>query len=168
MCALIIEDGTIVTGADSYAEVQDARDYATSRGLTLTGSDAVVEALLRKASDFIDSLESRFQGSRVEVDQPLAWPRSSVFLFNATEEFDTTLIPSLVIKAQCQLAYDASQIDLQPTGTGQEVIREKIDVIEKQYAQRNSGSVSPELNKALAILEPLFGNQGYILSTVRV
>lgn len=167
--ALIIETGAIVEGANSYASVAQARAYAEARGITLPAGDADVEKLLVKACDYIDSQEERFKGERVSADQPLAWPRSGVFLFASETEFDRESIPAQLIKAQCQLAFDAVATDLQPTGTGREVVREKVDVIETEYAKTGSGSVTPELNKADAILSPLFKNQGgFALRTLRV
>src|SRR5688572_8818215 len=132
--ALTIETGAGVTGADSYASVAEARAYATSRGITsLTAlTDAQVEVLLRKASDFLESLESRFKGSRVADDQALAWPRSDVYLFSSDTLFDEEDIPAQILTAQCQLACDAAGTDLLPNGTGREVIRQKVDVIETE------------------------------------
>ena len=167
--ALTIEDGTIVAGADSYATVAEARAYALSRGVTLSATDSVVEILLRKGSDFIESLEDRFKGDRTDPAQPLAWPRAGVILFNATDEAPDDEIPELLKRAQIQLAMDAVDIDLQPTGSGREIIKTKVDVIETEYAKRGSGSILPELNKAMAILQPLLNGGGsFSISTVRV
>lgn len=168
--ALIIEDGTGVANADSYASIAEARAYASARGITLSAVDADVEILLRRGADFIDSLEPQFKGDRVESDQALAWPRENVIVFADTEPLPSTEIPALLLKAQCQLAVDAVSVDLQPTGTGRETIREKVEgAVEVEYAERGSGTLSPEPNKALAILGPLLQNEGgFSLTTIRV
>jgi hypothetical protein len=77
-------------------------------------------------------------------------------------------VPELVKRAQCQLAIDAATYDLMPTGAGREVVREKVDVIETEYAQRGSASVTPLFHKALSFLCPLFRNSSGRLRVVRV
>lgn len=167
--ALIIETGAGVVNADSYASLAELATYATSRGITLTAAtDTAKEVLLRKAADYLDTLEPKFRGSRVEVDQALAWPRSDVYLYGSTELFPATSIPPQLIKAQCQLACDADTTNLLPNGAGREVIRQKVDVIETEYAKQGTSSVKPELNKAMAILEPLLNSNGFAVQTVRV
>jgi hypothetical protein len=42
-----------------------------------------------------------------------------------------------------------------PTGSGKEVIRKKIDVIETEYAPGSGGAVQPVLSKVRAFLSPL-------------
>lgn len=168
--ALTIETGAGVANADSYASVAEARAYASARGVTLSAVDGDVEILLRKACDYLDSLETEYKGSRVESDQALAWPREDVFLFDSEEAFPSTDIPDQLLRAQCQLAVDAVATDLQPTGTGRETLMERVEgAVEVQYAERGSGSVTPELNKANAILGPLLkSGGGFGLTTVRV
>lgn len=158
--ALVIEDGTIVAGANSYATVADARAYASARGLTLSDDDAVVEAALVNAADLLERYD--FKGSRVDAAQELAWPREDVFVFDNDDALAEDEIPALLIKVQCQLAYDATQTELQPTGTGQEVVSEKVDVLEVKYAEKGSGSITPEFNKAEEMLAPLLNTGGAI------
>ena len=49
--ALIIEDGSIVSGANSYAAHTDLADYAALRDVALTTDQGEREALLVKAMD---------------------------------------------------------------------------------------------------------------------
>ena len=71
--ALIVEDGSIVTGAESYISVADASTYHSNRGNTAWASlstDAIREQCLRKATDFMrQAYRSRWQGYRVNEDQ---------------------------------------------------------------------------------------------------
>jgi hypothetical protein len=166
--SLIIEDGTGVENADSYATLAELATYATSRGVTLSGNDAAKEVLLRQAADYLETLEHKYKGSRVDTDQALAWPRSDVYLYGSSTELPEDEIPALLIKAQCQLACDAQTLNLLPNGAGREVIRQKVDVIETEYAKQGTGSVKPELNKAMAILAPLLNTNGFAVQTVRV
>lgn len=166
--AIVVETGLGVSGANSYVSVADARVWASSRGITLPVTDAEVEVLLLKAVDVVESFRARYSGKKTSVSNPLQWPRTGAQLDGV--EIASDAIPLEVIYAQVQLACDANQIgDLQPLGTGQEVVREKIDVIETQYAERGSGSVLPQLNKAMAFLEPLFTSfGGGFVPTLRV
>jgi hypothetical protein len=165
--ALIVEDGTIVTGANSYVSVANARSWATLRGLTFTGADSVVEARLVNAMDVLEGMRDRWKGDKVDADQPLQWPRSDVWLDG--NEFPDDEIPSELIAAQIQLAYDSETYELQANGSGQEVVREKVDVIETEYAKRGTGTVQAQFNKAMNFLKPLFkaGTGLWTLEAVR-
>lgn len=154
--SLTIEDGSGVVSANSFATVAEARAYAGARALSLPATDADVEALLVKACDFLGAQESRYQGQRSAVAQALAWPRSAVYLFGSLEPLPSNQIPSILKQAQCQLAVDVVSGDLQPLGEGREVLQETVGPLTTVYAARGSTSVTPQPNKALAMLEPLF------------
>lgn len=166
--ALTIEDGSGVVGANSYASVAEAQAFASARGVTLSATDSVVEALLIKASDYLESLEGRYKGDRTDPEQALAWPRSGVYLFESETEFSDAAIPALLLKAQCQLAVDAVSVALLPTSSGKEVIRKKVDVLETEYAPTGKAVDLPVLTAALAILEPLFKSGSSGLRTLRI
>jgi len=165
---LTIEDGSGVAGANSYADVAEARAYASARGLTLTADNTKVEQALVLACDKLETY--RYKGTKTDAGQGLLWPRSNVYLEDAEEPLAGDSIPDKIKQAQCQLAIEsANGTDLLPTGTGREVIRTKVDVIETQYAERGSGSIVPEFNKAEALLAPFLASGGSLgLSTVRV
>lgn len=165
--ALVIETGSGVPGANSYASVAEARAYATARGLSLPADDTAVERALVLACDKLETYA--YKGDKADESNPLEWPRQNVYVGAATEPLDNDAIPDRLKTAQCQLAYDSTKVELQPTGTGREVIATKVDAIETRYAQRNSGSIRPELNKAEDILKPLLSTSGgFGLSVVRV
>jgi hypothetical protein len=151
--ALIIEDGTNVADADSFATVAEARTYAASRGLTLPVADADVEILLRKALDYLMSLEDRFQGYRVNDIQELCFPRDEIYLFRDSISGE---IPKILKNGQIQLAIDANTNDLLAPGTGKEVIEKKVGPLTTKYSP--NGATSPQFRPtaALAILQPLF------------
>jgi len=73
--ALTVEDGTGVTGADAYISLADAEAlYLDRNGEAWSGTDALKEAAIRRATSFVDSL--RFVGSPVgKRTQALQWPR---------------------------------------------------------------------------------------------
>lgn len=162
--ALIIEDGSKVDGAISYATVAEARAYASARGLSLPAADSDVERALVLACDKLESY--RYKGNKAGgFLQPLQWPRRNVELDGET--FPADEIPAILKQAQCQLAAEAANgTDLQPTGSGREVVRTKVDVLETEYAPQGSGSVEPEFNKAEAMLAPLLASGGAFGLTV--
>ena len=68
--AIVVEDGTGKSTAESYISVADASTYHTARGNTAWAAlttDALREAALRKATDFMRQVyRSRWQGYKVK------------------------------------------------------------------------------------------------------
>lgn len=167
--ALIIEDGTIVALANSYVTLTEARDFALARGVTLSAVDATLEPLVIKAMDFLESLRNTYQGTKVSKAQRLQWPRVDVTVDGF--DVDETEIPTVLKDAQCQLIMDVTAgLDLLPNTDGREVIKEKIDVLETEYAPSANGTPSPIFTKAMALLECLLdtGASGVFLTTARI
>lgn len=152
--ALTIEDGSGVAGANSYIDVAAARAYAAARGLTLPAADGDVEALLIKSMDFIEAYRGDFQGLKTAATNPLQWPRTGVTLDGYPLAEDA--IPQALKDAQAQLAVDAQNADLMPTGSGREVVMERVDVVQVQYAESGNTNPQPIFTKAEALLKPLF------------
>lgn len=100
---ITVEDGTIVTGANSWVSRDDFIAYADARGVTIADEDAS-DALLIKACDYINSLEPRIQGALVERDQPTAFPRTDLFIEGWS--WSSNEIPRQVISAQLALALE--------------------------------------------------------------
>jgi hypothetical protein len=150
---LVIEDGSGVAGANSYIDVTAARAYASARGLSLPAADADVEVLLIKAMDFIEAFRTEFQGLKTDAAQALQWPRTGATLDGYEVASDT--IPTVLASAQAQLAADANLQELMPTGTGREVVMEKVDVISVQYTESGDTNPQPIFTKAEALLKPL-------------
>lgn len=157
--ALVIENGSLVTGATSYVTVDAARAFAVARAATLPTPDGEVEALLIRAMDMLESFRDRFKGSKVDpATQALQWPRMDVVIDGW--EVPVTHIPQELKNAQCQLAIEANLTDLMPTGDGRDVIREKIDVLETEYAPGSGGVAQPYFPKVQALLAPLLKSGG--------
>ena len=74
--ALVIESGSGVLGADSFATADELATYAANFGKLLPTEPAQLEALLRRAALQMDSMT--WKGVSVSRDQPLSWPRSGV------------------------------------------------------------------------------------------
>ncbi len=123
---IVVEDGTGVTGANSYVTELELTSYADARGVTLSGDPA---SLLIRAADYSETLS--FQGRKASQDQPLQWPRTGVTIDGYTVPSDE--IPAALISAQIvtALAIDQGRDPLAPIGPG--VKREKVDVLEVEY-----------------------------------
>jgi len=173
--ALTIEDGTIVTGAESYVSAASATTYHSNRGnAAWTGTDAVKEAALRKAAQYLDGhYRNRFKGQPVyPTTQPMAWPRAGVRLLNGPQEYygvvpsfydveysgylAITTIPQRLKDAQCELALIALSADLAPN-IAAGIKREKVDVLETEYfasAQAGTTVYSAVNNLLSDLLKP--------------
>ncbi len=100
---MVVEDGTGLEGANSYASENTLDDYCDARGITLATGDA--EAALVRATAWIDNTyRARFSGSRLNGrDQALEWPRSNVY-DNAGEAVDDDAVPTEIVNATCEAA----------------------------------------------------------------
>ncbi len=117
--ALIVEDGTGLSTAESYISVADASTYFTNRGVTawaaLDEGEAETnrEAYLRLATDYmIQMFRNRWEGVRYTEDQALDWPRMGVV--RDSWQVDTDEIPEEVKRACAELALKASSGSLAP------------------------------------------------------
>src|SRR5882724_1128998 len=153
--ALIIEDGSLVAGAESYVSAGDARAYALKRGITLSADDADIEVALVKSMDYLESF-ANYKGQKVETTQALSWPRQWVIIDTmfltgswfsewdtwgglvAGDFFPSDQIPPHLISAQCQLAIEVNNgVDLMPTILGGPFLTmDKVDVIESRFSDR--------------------------------
>jgi hypothetical protein len=95
---LVVEDGTRVTGANSYATREFASAYHAARDNSawFDLSSAEMDAALIAATDYLtQKYTDRWKGIRISIDQALDWPRAGVI----TEDFrDPTNEPSSIIR----------------------------------------------------------------------
>ncbi|MCP4493127.1 MAG: hypothetical protein GY820_38385 [Gammaproteobacteria bacterium] len=104
--ALIIEDGTEVTGANSYTTDAELVAYAAARGYTIPATEAERDILQIKSMDYLASLESSYKGVRVTDSQALSFPRTGVDLNGYLLASDE--IPQDLKNAQMELAFQVS------------------------------------------------------------
>jgi len=149
---IIIEDGSIVENANSYVTTQEAITYCADRGLAFPTDETEIKILLVKAMDFLSSIENRFDGSRNDLNQELSFPRG--FYLYGIDISNT--IPKQLKKAQCQLAFDASQFDLLEAQESKEVLEEGVGELRVKYAEKGSSTTQAIPVAALSILKPLF------------
>jgi hypothetical protein len=155
--AIVVEDGTIVSGANSYVSEADLEAFATARGITLTADPAI---LLIKAMDYIESLG--YKGYKSSSTQELQWPRYGVYVDGYC--IDSDVIPTALKNGLMQTAISIDE-GYDPTATlTQAVKRERVDVIEVEYM--DGSSASPIIKKINLSLSKLLS--GYGGSVVRV
>lgn len=137
---LIVEDGSVVVGAESYASVAQANEHFLLRGITIWAPllEAEKEQALRRATDYmVQTYRQRWQGTRKSQTQALDWPRYSV---PAPEQpwsdiefgvpgYQVTvadnIVPDEVVKSCIELALRAASGYLLED-VGREVLRESV------------------------------------------
>lgn len=150
--ALVIEDGTVVSGANSYVTLNEYRAWANARGITASDSDTILERYVLRAMDYLEQL--MFIGNKANENQPLQWPRTEALIDGYYA--DATEIPSQVKKA----LYEAIKVEAdgysELSNQDRRTIREKIGDIEITYADNSENrTITPALTSALKkIVQP--------------
>ncbi len=168
--ALIVEDGSIVTGANTYVSTADFVTWATAigEGANLPVDEPSLEALLLNAMFVIEA--ECYKGTRVSTEQPLSWPRSGVYVDGQTLPSDS--IPYDLVQAQCSYALTGNTQTLQPAipaGGGAQVVEERVEgaiTIKYRDAQGNA-SQTAEDTRANALLRPLICSGSGQLGIIR-
>jgi hypothetical protein len=149
--AFVVETGAGLADANSYASVADADAYVADRGIAgwATLSSTVKQQSLIRGTDYLEqTYREAWRGFRVTSTQALSWPRSDVVV--DTFLVAANVVPKAVIRACIEMALRASDGDELISDLGQQVVREKVDVIETQYAPYSSPSVRyPAVNRLL-------------------
>jgi hypothetical protein len=145
----IVEDGTIVAGANSYIPVAFADSYFADRGGAAWAAlpdDAAKQPFLIKATDYIEGVFSLyFVGVPTTslivpavTPQPLSWPRNDTDIYTDLVISDDE-IPELLKRAVCEYAVQAILGPLAPVplidATGFSVVntRKKLGPLEKDF-----------------------------------
>lgn len=163
---LVIENGTIVAGANSYLTLVDAQAFISARGLD---DSSMTEELMIQAYDYVNSFEQHYQGSRVSADQTGSFPRYNVCINGFSLASDS--IPQQLKDAQSYAAYYQSQNDgiLQPVTNGQTITHEEITgAVAVDYADNGLSSETFNFPTIDALLGQLFGSFNASLRVLRV
>ena len=70
MATIVVETGAGLTNSNSYVSESDLATYAADRGVTISGTAAV---LLIQAMDYLES--KNFNGTKSHITQATQWPR---------------------------------------------------------------------------------------------
>ena len=163
---LVIEDGTIVTGANSFATDAEFKAYANIRNFDVPATQPDREALLILAMDYLFSKEGEMKGSRINAVQGLMYPRRGVCAYNFNVASDA--IPTSLKNAQMELAAQSNETSLLVSGTNQNVASISLDgVISESYFSGGSWE-QVRTDRADAYLDPLLVNNGSSNMMIRV
>ena len=140
---LIIEDGTGVALAESYASADDLARYAVKFGVVIPSEEVAQEALLRRAALAMDGMT--WKGRKTSSDQALAWPRRGVEL--DCEIKPDNYLPARIPYGQMALCAEIYNDDTNPIDSRKgAVILERVEgAVTREYATipNTSGRLLP-------------------------
>lgn len=152
---LVVEDGTVVDGANTFVELDVATAYAeahlgASAWVALT-EDQQNASLVQSARLLGQKLT--WVGEKTDQTQPLCWPR--IYATNEDGyEIASDEIPQQVKDAQCELAIQLASTDYVADSSAA-TIREKVDVIEVEYSESTARRRASLPDVVIDILYPL-------------
>ncbi len=154
---LIIEDGTIVAGANSFVTDDEFKQYANIRNFDVPATQPDREALLILAMDYLFNKEYKLQGCRVSEEQELPYPRYGV----CANGFyvDSGTIPKGIKSAQMELALQSASSDLLISTQVSNVESEKVGELEISYFSGGSWT-EVRTDRADSYLRPYMKNHG--------
>jgi hypothetical protein len=165
--ALIIEDGSIVTNANSYITRSDFIAFAASLGITIV-DDTTADTLLVKGFQYLNSLEVGLKGMRTLKSQTSAYPRDDLYIEDY--EWLSTEIPRQVILAQELLAMDLNAgIDIynRPQSASTAVKKVRVEgAVSKEYAVGDGMKMS-SVTQTRAVVNSLLRNSGFTIAITR-
>lgn len=152
--ALVQEDGSVVTGANTYVTLAEYKAWADDRGITY-GTDAAVTQQIYRAMDYIESL--RFIGDKANENQPLQWPRLGAVVDGY--EVDGTEIPSQLKLAVYEAIKAEADGNSELAALDRRTISESVGDISVTYASNSSSrKTTPALTFALRkLIAPAMG-----------
>lgn len=139
--SLVIEDGSIVAGAESFATVAELVTYAANFGRTIPVDSAAQESLLRRAALQMSAMP--WKGGLVSELQALSWPRYDVYRENWLVPSDS--IPGQIKAGQMALAAEIHSDDLAPPELKKgPVVRNRVEgAVDVQYGQASDFTSRP-------------------------
>lgn len=157
--ALVVEDGTGVAGADSYADLATLRAYAAKRGVTLSPDDATLEPFAYKAMDYLE-------GEGVGL-LSITWPSETGYVCSMKD--DVALLR--LANAQAQLCIEqADGVDLSPARTGDFIVEDTVGPITTKFSDKfgPQAGIAPAMPAVTAILRPFRACGHFGFKTIRV
>ncbi len=150
--AFIVEDGTGVDAANSYASVSDADTYFAERELTAWAdlTQDQKQAALINATEYIDvrwDQSFRMAGRKAHADQFLLYPRVAYCVHESLTPTEVPL-PLNLVRATFQYALAAKDGPLAPVPTEEtggrqpSLVREKVGPIEEERRWSDTAVVS--------------------------
>ena len=149
---LIVEDGTGIVGADSYASVADAQMRAELFGWEFPEESEEAEQVLRRGALYLEQYRSRYQGVKLTPTQGLQFPREGVYIDNVLQE--PAPIPQLLIDAQIRsasISFEGGNL----FATGLSAVSKSVGDVSLSYGSGKADN-SAWMGDVMAFLKPLF------------
>jgi len=150
--AIVVENGTLVSGANSYVTIDEFQAWADARGIDY-GTDYTISQQLFRAHDYFESLD--FKGLKADENQAMQWPRDQVYIDGYAVDADE--IPKEVKLAIYELMKLEIDGDSKLTPSEREVTSEQVDSIKITY--KDSAGMkrqTPALDRALRkLIKPI-------------
>lgn len=154
----------VIIGENSYATIAEADAYAFDRGLTDWASlttDQKSSALIL-GCDYLEATYGQaWQGRKTDPEQTLSWPRIDVFV--DYYPIPSVTVPSAIIKANIEMALRAGAGEPLIADQGQQVVKEKVDVLEVTYQSYSDPATRyPYVNRlVMPYLRSASGDSGF-------
>jgi hypothetical protein len=189
---LIVEDGSNVSGANTYVSLAYFKQYCLDRNIDISNFDtATLTGFAFDAMDFLESFRDRFKGVKTNPTQSTQWPRTlkpdpftiwdqvgpQAFTADTVDvsihvqidgiDIADNEIPIELLKAQCQLMVERSKgVDLLPTtNPNRTVRRQTIGPITTEYFSDDTAPLLPAFD---VYLYPLLSGGTEFIKTTRI
>lgn len=136
MATLIVEDGSVVSNANTYANLDTVDSYHDDLGnaaWALGTVDNRTDAILR-GMRYLKVLHWKGTTLSGVEGQPLSWPREDVYDADSIE-IDSDIVPTRVVSALCEAALnELNGTDmLKGLDRGGAIKKKRVDVISLEY-----------------------------------
>jgi hypothetical protein len=158
---IIVETGQIISGANSFVDLPNARTQIEALGLTLDADDEKAKAQLTQGYYQLKrSYQSRLKGQLANQEQTGIFPR--LYVEANGFKVDSNAIPQDVINAQLAYADSINRgADLNQTAKVQEVSSESLDGVgSKTYKSGSSSRTTPLVPAVTQWLQPYMKPNG--------
>jgi hypothetical protein len=167
----VVEDGTGLANANTYAEKPFLTAYASDRGVTIADGD--IEKFAYLAMDWLAQYDTHWIGEPATETQALAWPRKGAFfrgkpLADDAVPMRVQLIQAALVMAQAQGVVLMPDLDF--SNRDAFVIAETTGPLSTQWAEGVAQVVGapPILRTVETLLDGLLVSSGNKLRTYRV
>ena len=156
---IIVEDGSIVTGSNSFVTRADYIAYALSIGIVIQDNSTADNHLVI-AGEYIAMHEKNLIGEKVSRDQSMPYPRNNLYINGWT--WLSNEIPSDVILCQINYALDLNageDLYNRSINPNRLVIKERVEgVVERDYASTQSDQKLNKVSRGDVFLNSLIKN----------
>lgn len=170
---LIVEDGTMPDGANTYADMATVDAYYAGRGKAAWAGKSEDEraAAIIRAADVLNSYQ--WKGVSTVPGRIMAWPRAGAAYADGTAVSES-IVPVQVVQAQCELAGGILLNGADPLAAVDKskgaVTSEKVDTLAVTYADPQTSAYTGATGFPFVdgLLKPFLGNNSGRFSIVEV